>query len=185
MKNLSDLEIFNSLFTDYRNGFILFANSYVRNMSVAEDFVNDSMIYYWENRLSIPAGSNLPAYVLTTIKHKCLNYLQHLQTHTDVTEKLRAHAQWELSTRISTLEACEPQELFAEEIQSIVRETLRKLPLKTREIFQLIREDHFSYKEIAEKQGITVKGVEFHMSKAMKALKKALRDYLSVLLTMN
>ncbi|GHS93035.1 DNA-directed RNA polymerase sigma-70 factor [Bacteroidia bacterium] len=172
MKNCSDLEIFNSLFTDYRNGFILFANSYVRDMAIAEDFVNDSMIYYWENRFSISSDSNLPAYILTTIKHKCLNYLQHLQTHTDVTEKLRAHAQWELSTRISTLEACDPQELFAEEIQSIVHETLRKLPQKTREIFLMSKELNFSYKEIAEQQGMTVKGVEFHMSNAMKALKK-------------
>jgi RNA polymerase sigma-70 factor (ECF subfamily) len=154
-------------------------------MAMAEDFVNDSMIYYWENRFMISPETNPPAYVLTTIKHKCLNYLQHLQTHLDVTEKLRNHAQWELSTRIATLEACEPQELFAEEIQTIVHETLQKLPQKTRDIFLMSKERSLSYKEIAKQQGITVKGVEFHMSKAMKILKKALKDYLSILLVLN
>ena len=35
-----------------------------------------------------------------------------------------------------------------------------------------------TYKEIAEIMGMTVKGVEFHISKATKELRVALKDYL-------
>ena len=39
-----------------------------------------------------------------------------------------------------------------------------------------------SYKEIAEKYGITVRRVEFELEKAVKQLRVALKDYLPVLL---
>ncbi len=185
MENHSNLEVFNRLFTDYRNNFVLFANSYVRDMFIAEDIVNDSMIYFWENRDNLTSETNAPAYVLTTVKHKCLNHLQHYQMRSDVTAKLRDHAAWELSTRIATLEACDPKELFAEDIQSIVTITLESLPQKTKEIFMMSKELRLSYKEIAEQCGITIKGVEFHMAKAMKALRIALQDYLIILLLLS
>ena len=47
---------------------------------VAEDIAIASLMYYWENRGKLAADSNVPAYILTVIKHKCLNYLQRLRT---------------------------------------------------------------------------------------------------------
>ena len=81
-------------------------------MVVAEDIVIDSLVYYWENRERLDENTNIPAYVLTVVKHKCLNYLQQQQIHKDIEESIQSHAEWELSTRIATLEACNPSELF-------------------------------------------------------------------------
>lgn len=44
---------------------------------------------------------------------------------------------------------------------------ISKLSPKTREIFMAHRRDGLSYKEIGEKTGLSVKGVEWHMSKAI------------------
>ena len=71
-----------------------------------------------------------------------------------VSEAIRKHAEWELSTRIASLRACDPEELFSSEIQEIVTETLRRLPAKTREIFLLSREENLSCKEIASRMKI-------------------------------
>jgi len=174
-----ELHTFDKLYRNYRQGFIRFAHSYVRDDDVAEDFVTDSMIYFWENRHSLANNTNPPAYILTVIKTRCLNYLEHLQTRSDVSEAIRIHAEWELSTRIASLRACDPEELFSSEIQEIVTETLRRLPTKTREIFLLSREENLSCKEIASRMKISDKGVEFHISKALKSLRIALKDYLS------
>ena len=70
---------------------------------------------------------------------------------------------FELSTRISTLEACNPDEIFSEEVESIVRETLDLLPEQTRRIFLLSRFENKSNKEIAEEMKISIKGVEYHI----------------------
>lgn len=173
-----ELKEFNQLFSNYKERFIRFANTYVRDTSLAEDFTIDAFMYYWENRTTIDTHSNPPAYILTTIKHKCLNHLQSVQVRQDVSEKLREHAEWELQTRIRSLEACEPYQLFTAEIQEIVNRSLKELPERTREIFLLSRKENYTHKEIADKFALSTKSVEFHISKAIKILRENLKDYL-------
>ena len=94
-------------------------------------------------------------------------------------EDIHSHGARMLRTRISTLEACNPEELFSEEARRLVNETLDRLPEKTRAIFIRSRFDGKSYKEIAAEMDVTVKSVEFEVSKAMKILRVALKDYLA------
>ena len=68
------------------------------------------------------------------------------------------------------------------EVAAIVRQSLDRLPELTREVFVARRFEELSYKEIAEKYGITVRRVEFELEKAVKQLRVALKDYLPVLL---
>lgn len=75
-----DLNFFNKFFIDYQQRFVHFACTYVHDEAVAEDFVIESMMYYWENKDRLPADTNIPAYVLTTIKHKCIDHLRHQQS---------------------------------------------------------------------------------------------------------
>lgn len=172
-----DLKAFNQLFADYQGRFIRFANTYVRDKAVAEDVTIEAFMYYWENRHSLHEKSTVPAYILTIIKNKCLNYLQHLEVRDEVNEQLRNHATWELNTRISTLQACDPNELFTAETQAIVNKTLAGLPKQTRIVFVMSRYGNQSHKEIAETLSITTKGVEYHISKALKKLHASLHDY--------
>lgn len=48
-----------------------------------------------------------------------------------------------------------------------------KLDPKTREIFMALRLDGVTYAEVAKRTGLTVKGVEWHLSKALAALRRA------------
>ena len=178
MEQVSDLSLFNELFTIYKGRFVRFAQTFTRDATIAEDIVIDSLIYYWEHRTELNKESNIPAYVLTVIKHKCLNYLQHKTVIKEVSEQLYEHAQWELNTRIATLEACEPYEIFAAEAQKIVNDTLDLLPERSREIFIMSRIQNLPHKEIAEKLNISYKSVEFHITKALRELRIQLKDYL-------
>lgn len=173
-----ELLLFNKFFADYQQRFIRFAFTYTRDEVIAEDIVSESMMYYWENKERLPQDTNLPAYVLTTIKHKCLNHLKHIQLKEDVLNDLASHSEWELSIRIATLEACEPNELFDNEVRSIVGKVLSKLPETTSRIFVMSRNENKSYKEIAGIMNMSTKGVEFHIAKVMRILRIALKDYL-------
>ena len=86
--------------------------------------------------------------------------------------------QRELNLRISTLEACNPNMIFDSEIQHIVNKTLEGLPQQSRNIFILSRYQNTSNKMIAEKLGISVKSVEFHITKVLKVLRLEWKDYL-------
>lgn len=182
MEPISDIRMFNRLFSDYKMRFIHFARTYVKDTSIAEDFTTEAFMSYWENRNKLRPGSNPPAYIMTIIKNKCINHLEHIRLKKKVLNHMNAHSTWELNTRIMTLKACNPDVLLSEEIQQIINKTLSTLPRKTSEIFRLSRYGNKSNKEIADMMGLTVKGVQFHMSKALSELKISLKDYLPAII---
>ena len=57
MEYSADLKAFNQLFADYQGRFIRFANIYVRDIAVAEDFTIEALMQYWENRNTLKADS--------------------------------------------------------------------------------------------------------------------------------
>lgn len=177
MENTSEIHSFNQLFTDYKSRFVRFAHTYVGDSMMAEDIALESLMYYWENRTRLSPGSNVPAYILTVIKHKCLNYLQRLRTQEEIVAYLKDCDTWELNLRIATLEACNPERLFSDEVQWLVDRALDTLPAQTRDIFIRSRYNNQSHKEIAKELGLSVKSVEFHITKALKVLRVVLKDY--------
>lgn len=181
MRDTFEIQAFNQLFTNYKGRFIRFANSYVGDRMIAEDIAIESLMYYWENRSELSPDSNVPAYILTVIKHKCLNYLQRLRTREEIVEYLNDCDTWELNLRIATLKACNPEKLFSDEIQALVDQTLKTLPDQTRDIFVRSRYNNQSHKEIAEALGVSTKSVEFHITKALKAMRIVLKDYFPLL----
>ncbi|MDR1454775.1 MAG: RNA polymerase sigma-70 factor [Tannerella sp.] len=177
----SDTQQFNRLYRDYRSRFIRFARTYVEDSDTAEDIVMDSMIYYWENRRLLQHEDNLPAYVLAVIKNKCLNHLQRERMREDAESYLHQRADWELNLRIATLEACNPEKLFSDEVQQIIDRTVASLSAQSREIFVRSKYRDQTNREIAGALKLSVKSVEYHMTKTLKQLRAALKDYLPLL----
>lgn len=173
-----DIKTFSEFFTLYKGRFVRFAYNYIRDEYLAEDFTSEALISYWENRETLDPESHAPAYILKIIKNKCLNHLQHQLVRQEATSYLISHHQWELQTRISSLEACDPELVFHREIIDIVEKTLEKLPRQTEIVFRMSRMENKSHKEIAQYLGITVKGVDFHITKALKQLRVNLKDYM-------
>ena len=154
-----------------------FNHFHVHDDLAAEDIASESLIRLWE-KLKIEAIDYVEPLLLTILKNKALDYLKHEEVKRTAFESMTDWHHFELSTRISTLEACNPDEIFSEEVESIVRETLDLLPEQTRRIFLLSRFGNKSNKEIAEEMKISIKGVEYHISKALKVLRVSLKDYL-------
>lgn len=168
---------FNEIYTSYYKKSFFFAKSYVHDDLAAEDIASESLIKLWE-KLKTEKIDYIEPLLLTILKNKALDYLKHEEVKRTAFESMADWQQQELSIRISTLESCDPNEIFSDEVESIIRETLKSLSDQTRQTFLLSRFENKSNKEIAEQMGISVKGVEYHISKALKALRITLKDYL-------
>lgn len=176
MDNIS----FSELYTQYYKRSFLFAKSYVRDEMAAEDIASESLIQLWETLKRETV--NIPLALLTTIlKNKALNYLKHQSVEWEAMENISDKLERDISYRIATLQACNPEEMFSSEITRILKDTLASLPEQTRRIFIMSRYEQMSVKEIAEKQQLTPKSVEYHITKSLKVLRVALKDYLPVL----
>lgn len=167
---------FNSIYTTYYRKAFLFTLSYVHNDLVAEDIVSEAIIHLWElsKEKEIPS---IEAILITYIRSKSLNYLKHIQAQENVFQTLQHKGQRELEIRISTLEACDPKEILSGEFREKVNSLLASMPEKTRIAFIRDRLDGKSHKEIAEELGISVKGVEYHLTKAVRILRDNLKEY--------
>lgn len=170
-------EDFNSIYEQNYQRSFLFAKSYVHDDMVAEDIVVESLVKYWRS-LSSKKTEISEAFLLTILKNKALDYLRHKAVHDAAIENIRSLNDRELSIRISTLEACDPKEIFSDEINTIIHKTLNSLPSQTRRVFEMSRFENKTVKEIADETSLTVKGVEYHITKSLKALRIALKDYL-------
>ena len=173
---INDLASFNKFFTENQHRFIRFAWTYTRDEVVAEDIVMESLMAYWENRDHMTPEINPAAYVLTVVKNKCLNYLRHLQLVNDVSDRVASHSEWELSNRIATLDACEPNALFASEVQDIIDRVISRLSATTARIFLLSRYDNKSHKEIAEIMGKTSNWARVVFFRGKQKLKEELEN---------
>lgn len=167
---------FNQLYDEYHLRFIRFAKGYVVVDEAAEDIVNDSFMYYWETRQNID-DRNVSAYLLTVVKHKCINYLKHLSLEQQAKSHFQSLEAWETQLKIATLEACEPEKLLSDEIQMLVRKALQTMSAQTREILIRSRYRLQSNRAIAADLNISVKAVEYHITKALKILRTVLQDY--------
>ncbi len=173
---------FNKLFNTYYQDFVYFAMGYVKDESKAQDFVSDAFVAYWEQKETLDDNTNAQGYILTILKNKCLNYLRHKKIKLKAIEELTDHAQWILDTNINTLEACNPDILFSQEIQQIIDKTIGRLPLKTAQVFYMSRYEYLSHREIAVKLNLSTKSIEYHITKALCELRINLKDFLITIL---
>ena len=171
LTRLHAMDLFSRFFQENQEKFLTFAYSYLRDKAEAEDVLMESMIALWENRDRWEEGSNLHALLLTIIKNKSLNLLEHKQIRLRAEEDIDSHSRRELDLRISTLKACEPEQIFNTEIQHIVHKALEQMP-----------QQNLPNKQIAEQLNISLKTVEAHITKALRILRLELKDYLASIL---
>mgnify|MGYP000534440479 CR=1 FL=1 len=67
------------VFSKRQQQFVQFAYSYVRNREEAEDIVMGAFTNVWEHRNELREDTNISALLLTAIKNRSLNHLQHLE----------------------------------------------------------------------------------------------------------
>ncbi|NDV57141.1 RNA polymerase sigma-70 factor [Bacteroides sp. 519] len=172
---------FNDFYKQYYRKTYLFAKSYVHDSFAAEDVASEALISLWEimkeNEIAHPG-----TFLFSIVKHKAVDYLRHEIIKQEAHAKMSDIGLRELNTRISTLEACDPEKIFSSEIKNIIENTLSILPETTRRAFEMSRFQGLSREEIAQALGMTPKGVEYHLNRAFKALRIRLKDYLPFLI---
>lgn len=178
MNHISTIS-FNEIYAAYHRKSFLYARSYVLDDLVAEDIASESLIKLWERLKEEPIEDKYVGPLLFVIlKNKALDFLKHEEVKRRAFESMADWQQQEISIRIATLEGSDPDEIFSEEVERIIHETLKSLPEQTQEIFRLSRFENLSNKDIAQQMGLSVKSVEYHISKTLKVLRVALKDYL-------
>lgn len=158
-----DKEALSQIYFLYWESFYDTAVYLLKNTHQAEDVVHDVFLAFWNARKRITVQTSLKGYLSQSVRYECYRLLKERNRYID-----SEYHQKEYSTDSDL------QKLEAEELTAQVRTILSKMPSKSQKIFQLSREKELTYNEIARKMGLTTKAVEYHISKVLRALRKAI-----------
>jgi RNA polymerase sigma-70 factor (ECF subfamily) len=150
---------------------------YLHNEKIAEELVQDTFLKLWEIRESLNEQINIRSFLYTITKNSCLNHLRNQKISMRHQENMKY---LEMQFNYEALEKLGNYVQF-EELRNKIDDAISKLPSEIIETFSLSRFEEFSYKEIAEQQGISIKTVEARISKALRILRVELKDYLPLI----
>lgn len=139
----------------------------------AEEVVQDLFAALWLRRHTQEI-QHLKAYLLRAVKYRVIDVLKARLTQTTYLEHTRL--------RLSTEDHSTEETVAADDLSLALLASLMRLPEHTREVFRLSRLEHQSVPEIAVRLNLSRKTVEYHLTRALKALRVSLRDFLTLLL---
>lgn len=167
--SLRDESAYRELFVLFYTPAIRFATGIVNSEEVAEELYSDAMMKIWLMGPSLEKVSGYKVYLFTLIKNSAFNHLKkHKYNHLD----FETHA-----TDIST--AVTPEHhLIEKELRQSLEQAVSRLPPQCRNVYVLIKEEGFSYKQTAEILNISTNTVEGHMTNALRKITVMMKAYL-------
>lgn len=172
-----DKKAFEEIYTEFFGVHYHLCLQYLHNEKAAEEIVQDTFLKLWEIRTTLNDQINIRSFLYTITKNNCLNYLRNQKISMKHIENIKY---MEMQFNYEALEKLGNYIQF-EELKSKIEEAINQLPDELTETFRLSRFEEFSYKEIAEKQNISVKTVEARISKALRILRVELKDFLPLI----
>ena len=167
-----DLKAFDTLFRKYYPMLCAYGHRFV-DLEDAEEIVEDSLLWIWENRETLVIESSLSSYLFKMVYRRALNKFAHI----DATQRADTRFYEEMQEMLQDTDYYQMEELTKR-----IEEAIAALPESYRESFVMHRFRDMSYKEIAETLGVSPKTIDYRIQQALKQLRTDLKDYLPLLL---
>lgn len=167
-----DEAAFAELYNRYWKLLFVTANNILQNYTSAQDVVQDVFASLWQRRLLL-AITSLKPWLLQATRFQVFKAIR--------AEKLSADFYERLADASKYLIVEEP--ILFKELQQILQTIIQTLPPDQQAIFKMSREENLTYREIAEKMGISVKTVEKKISRSLRDIHTGLdKSSISILL---
>ena len=154
---------FNQIYFRYWEKMYRSAFNVIQDQDEAKDIVQDIFFGLWRKRKT-QRIENLSPYLFQAIKFQVAKYLK----------KGRITQQHEDQIALLTIHNSVEDEINYQELSRRLHKTLDQLPIKRREVFCLSRFEQLSNKEIAEKLNLSPRTVEWHISNALKQIRRCI-----------
>jgi RNA polymerase sigma-70 factor (ECF subfamily) len=161
-----DASAFDTLFRAHYQELCLFGYSYLRSPEAAEEIVQDVFTAIWTRRATWSVHESVEAYLFGAVRNRALRRLARGRTEL----RWRRGANEPASSALGVPD----RELERAEAEQLVRAAVAELPERSRMAITLRWQHQMTYPEIAAAMGISVKGVEQHLARGIKRLRKLL-----------
>ena len=164
--------ILKTMFTEFHPVLAAYCFRFVKDEEAVRDMVQDIFLKVLEKSNKIDFSRPLHSYFLKLAHRYCIDYLERLK----VEKRYLQHAALQLS-EIDLQYDHLFEQLTADALQERIDRVVEQLAPQCRDIFCKSRYEGMSHQEIARNLNISVRTVETQIYRALKTLKKALKDY--------
>jgi len=155
--------VYQSYFPEIRR----YVLKFVKSEEYADDLCQEIFLKIWDNRENLPSIISFRAYIFVIARNHAFNFLKHAAVERTVQD--------EISKNAVQLKNYTDEELQTAEYLGYLDMVLSQIPARSREVFELCRENGNSYNDTAEQLGISNNAVKKHMVRTMKLLKFSVR----------
>lgn len=167
---------FKDLYCQYYYKLKSYADFYLHDNQASSSVVQDVFIHIYQHMDKYQIGEQLVSYLYIATKNKCLNHLRSIKTQNRYKTDKEYHFRIDMACNL--LSDYNYGSFDYKRISDIYRKTLNELPQPVRDTFLLSRNSEMTYKEIAVKEKISIKTVEYRISYALKRLRQALQSFM-------
>jgi len=164
-----DPNAFDKIFCNYYSNMCRYAYILIRDEDMSQSLVQAVFVKLWESRDNLGHVENLSAYLTTMVRNKCINFLN---------REKRIIKYGNIPVDVQTDNGTE-QSIQKNDFEEKLIIAVSSMSGRCREAFEYSRFDNLTNKEIAVKMGISIKGVEALIGRALKFLRENLSDFLS------
>ena len=119
----------------------------------------------WERRHDLDAQYAFSGFVFSITYRLALNQIRHRKYQTRLQTEMKS------DPMVNETEDA----IILADLQNLSRAAIASMPVKRRMIFEMVRDQHMSYKEVAGQLHISTKTVDAQMTAALKFLRRFFR----------
>lgn len=159
----NDALAYKELFDRYKE--LLFRHAYrmTQDSELSQDIVQDVFLVLWNKRAIIEISQSLEPYLIKSIRNKILDYF----SHQEVVEKYREDVLSFVEEGVRYTDDL----LLEKELAAMIEHEKSKLSPRTRQVFELNREQGHSYKEISALLSTSEKTIKKQVHNALRILR--------------
>jgi RNA polymerase sigma-70 factor (family 1) len=156
----SPTEIFTKLFAESRHALQRYIRRFVGSSETAKEIVQEAFLRTYRQRDSV---TTLRAFLFSTARNLAANEYRHRR----ITERGTMMGEFG-DSRVKTERESLEAELLRDERNQLIQEAIDRLPPQCRAAFTLRVFHECSYKEVADRLGISAKTVEKHIARGLR-----------------
>ena len=162
-----DYAAYKSIYKQYWPILYNYGRKFTKDDFVAEDAVQDALIYIWKKRQTIEIRTSLAAYLSASVRHNILSYIRRQGSFTKYVESLGDFAdKGEYITDSTVLE---------NEIQVHLKKAIESLPAKMKRVYQMSQIENLSKEVVAKELNITEATVKKQVENGTIKIRQQLR----------
>jgi RNA polymerase sigma-70 factor (ECF subfamily) len=154
---------FQLLYDRHRNRIYRLSTKFLKSPILAQEVVQDVFLKLWMTRKEINANKPLEAWLFTVAKNTLINRFKKLSKEWN---ELTIYTK-----KAEVIEENTDSKILTNEIKLHLNDAINQLPEKQKEVYQLAKNEGYSYNEIAVKMQISPLTVKTHLTRALESIR--------------